>query len=132
MEESSFISEDIFIDGLHSSEWKNRLHAVEELGELSSKHPKQTFSALFSSLLDKEPYVREMACYFLIKKIPKDLIINQLKHLLNGNDGMRWTGLMAAEVIKEDFLLSVLKNVNDPELLFQQRIDALIYEIEND
>ncbi|MHA2362851.1 MAG: hypothetical protein ACXAC7_02760 [Candidatus Hodarchaeales archaeon] len=122
-------SKDIFFADLHSSDWKKRLHAVEKLGDLSTDYPEQVFPALFASLTDNEPYVRMLASIY-IKNVPTKLILNQINDLVNGNDGMRFTGLIACEEIDEPFLLPLLKQINDPEELFQQQVIRLIERLE--
>jgi len=127
---SQLLDEQIFVAGLHSSDWKSRLHALEQVGEISEQYPERTFSVLVACLVDKEPLVRTVAAFY-VKNLRKDVIIDYIAFLLGGNDGMRWTGLMAAEAIDESYLIPVLKKVNDPEFRFQLRVNHLIQELEN-
>ena len=122
--------EDPFPAGLHSSNWKSRARAIENLA-LSRTNLDEIYPVLFACLYDQEPTVRMIASYYLHKVSP-ETILKRLEEMFAAPETqIRWSALVAAEGIQESFLVSLLKKLNDPDPNLQSRINLLVKKITN-
>lgn len=122
---------DYFPSGLHSSSWKSRAQALETLGILSNDVD-YLFPLLFASLYDQEPNVVMLAVHFLEKKIPSKVIIDHLQGLFLAEERqIRFSAVIASEALAENYLVPMLKNLDEKDPEIRQRINKLVSVIES-
>ncbi|MHA1990285.1 MAG: HEAT repeat domain-containing protein [Candidatus Hodarchaeales archaeon] len=118
-----------FPSGLHSSSWKTRAQALESLS-ITSKDKDHLFSILFASLYDQEPTVRMIAVHFLDKKIPNEMVINHLRKLFSEEEKqIRFSAVIASEALSKEYLLPLLKQLNESDPEIGLRIKQLTEEL---
>jgi hypothetical protein len=120
-----------FPSGLHSSSWKIRAQALESLG-ITSKDEDHLFSILFASLYDQEPTVRMIAVHFLDKKIPNEMIITHLRKLFSAQERqIRFSAVIASEALFKEYLIPLLKELDESDPEIGLRINNLTDELRN-